>query len=271
MSTTLVATPQFETPSIRTLTDLARAGLVIEQEGRTRLGDEFRIAGSRLNATMKVALEGSERGSNLLLVTSTRPGEGKSFTSLNLSAGLAQMTERPVILVDIDSKPGCLTDLVGLRRARGMFNLVQDSALDPNALIVPTEVAGLFLLPLGVPDTNVGVTGRERPLAVTVEALGRALPDATFVLDTGPLLSTSDPSVLAPAVAQIIMVVEAERTQRAELDAALDLIRDSRRILLLLNKVSARARSTFGAYSYYGDYYAKPVVPPPPPTIPPDA
>ena len=67
------------------------------------------------------------------------------------------------------------------------------------------------------------------------------------------------------------MVVEAERTQRAELDAALDLIRDSRRILLLLNKTSARARSSFGAYSYYGDYYAKPVVPPPPPTIPPDS
>jgi receptor protein-tyrosine kinase len=250
---------------------LSRAGLIIEQEGRTRLGDEFRIAGSRVNATMNVSIGGDERGCNLLLITSTRPGEGKSFTALNLAAGLAQMTERPVILTDIDSKPGCLSDLVGLRRARGMFNLVQDSAISPKDLIVPTEVAGLFILPLGIPDTYAGVTGRERPLAVTVEAVAHAMPEATFVLDTGPLLSTSDPSVLAPSVAQIVMVVEAERTQRAELDAALELIRDSRRILLLLNKVSARARSTFGAYSYYGDYYAKPVIPPPPPVVPPDS
>jgi len=269
MSVTVTA--KYETPEIRTLTDLARAGLVIEQDGRTRLGDEFRIAGSRVNATIKVAMDGSERGSNLLLITSTRPGEGKSFTSLNLAAGLAQMTERRVILVDVDSKPGCLSDLVGLRRARGMFNLVQDSAVDPETLIVPTEVAGLYILPLGVPDPNISITGRERPLAVTAEALSQSMPDCVFVLDTGPLLSTSDPSVLAPTVAQIVMVVEAERTQRAELDAALDLVRDSRRILLLLNKTSARARSSFGAYSYYGDYYAKPVVVPPPPVIPPDA
>jgi hypothetical protein len=69
--------------------------------------------------------------------------------------------------------------------------------------------------------------------------------------------------VLAPSVAQIVMVVEAGKTQRAELDAALDLIRSSPRIMLMLNKVAGRNTASFGAYSYSGDYYAQPNLPPP--------
>jgi len=99
-----------------------------------------------------------------------------------------------------------------------------------------------------------------------VDALSAALSDCTLVLDTGPLLSTSDPSVLAPSVAQIVMIVESGRTQKPELEAALDLIRGAPKVLLMLNKVSGRQRSSFGAYSYYGDYYARPNAPPPAPT-----
>ena len=72
-----------------------------------------------------------------------------------------------------------------------------------------------------------------------------------MILDAAPCLSTSDPAALAPVVGQILFVVEAERTQRDEVEAALDLIQACPLIMLLLNKVQMSTRYTFGAYSNY--------------------
>jgi receptor protein-tyrosine kinase len=52
-------------------------------------------------------------------------------------------------------------------------------------------------------------------------------------------------------VGQILFVVEAERTQRDEVEASLDLIQACPLIMLLLNKVQVSTRYTFGAYSSY--------------------
>ena len=250
-------------PAPRTIADLAQAGLIMEDEGRTRLGDEFRICASRLHSTIKASILSGERNGNTLLVTSTKPAEGKSFSALNLAAALAQTAQRAVVLVDADLKPGSLSELLGLKRAPGLFDMVTESALRPAALVVATPLPGLSVIPIGIPAPQTGLDHRRRPLVEVIDALSLALPDCTLVLDTGPLLSTSDPSVLAPAVAQIVMIVESGRTQRAELEAALDLIRGNARVLLMLNKIAGRQRSSFGAYSYYGDYYARPNPPPP--------
>ena len=96
-------------PAPRTIVDLEAAGLIIEDEGRTRLGDEFRIAASRLHSAIKASILSGERNGNTLLVTSTKPAEGKSFSALNLAASLAQTAQRPVVLVDADLKPGSVS------------------------------------------------------------------------------------------------------------------------------------------------------------------
>jgi len=88
--------------------------------------------------------------------------------------------------------------------------------------------------------------------------LAAALPDHIFVLDTPPCLSTSDASVLAPIVGQVVMVVEAERTQRAEVEAALDLVEACPNLQLLLNRAVLTANDTFGAYGGYDAYAAPP-------------
>jgi len=254
-------------PAPRSMAQLEQAGLIIEDEGRTRLGDEFRICASRLNGAIKATIRAGDRNANTLLVTSTKPAEGKSFSSVNLAAALSQTAPRPVVLVDVDLKPGCLSELVGLKLQPGLFDLAAEPTLQPADLLVGTPLAGLFIMPIGVPPIFSDLDRRRRPLVDVVDVMSAALPDATLVLDTGPLLSTSDPSVLAPAVGQIVMVVEASQTQRPELEAALDLIRGAQKVMLMLNKVSARQRASFGSYSYYGQYYARPNAPPPKPNL----
>ncbi len=247
----------------RTLADMARAGLIIETEGRTRLGDEFRIAASRLHTVVKGSMAAGERCGNMVLITSTRPAEGKSFAALNIAASLARTGSRPVLLVDADAKVRCLSELIGLAGAPGLLDLAADDGVEPESLVVATPVPGLSILPLGDPRAGPAPGERSQPLPAAAELLSRRFADCTVVIDTGPLLATSDPSVLAPVVSQVMMVVEAARTQRSELEAALEMVKACPKVVLLLNKQAGRNRSSFGAYSYTGEYYAKPNAPPP--------
>ena len=84
-----------------------------------------------------------------------------------------------------------------------------------------------------------------------IQRLSRRYADRLLILDAAPCLSTSDPAALAPVVGQILFVVEAERTQREEVEAALDLIQACPLVMLLLNKMQVTNRYTFGAYSNY--------------------
>ena len=250
-------------PASRTWAEMARAGLIVETDGRTRLGDEFRIAASRLHTIVKASLAAGERCANLVLVTSTRPAEGKSFASLNIAAALARTGSRSVVLVDADAKVRCLSELLGLTDAMGLLDLAEDSALQPEQMIVPTPIPELHIMPLGDRSAGLVQGKRHQPLPEAAEQLSRHFANSTVIIDTGPLLATSDPSVLAPTVSQILMVVEAGHTQRAELEAAMEMIKACPKVVLLLNKQAGRNRSSFGAYSYTGDYYAKPNAPPP--------
>ncbi|MFQ3621968.1 MAG: hypothetical protein SNJ73_00330, partial [Acetobacteraceae bacterium] len=167
---------------------------------------------------------------------------------------LAQGSQRSVVLVDCDGKAQSLTDKLGLRDAAGVCCLASDATSRGAAPLVPTAVNRLFILPFG----RSGRPGTSAPptLGATLLRLANAYPDHLFVLDTPPCLATSDASLLAPVVGQVVMVVEAHSTQRAEVEAALDLVDTCPNLQLLLNRAVLRSTDSFGAYGYDG--YAAP-------------
>ena len=77
----------------------------------------------------------------------------------------------------------------------------------------------------------------------------RLLLEELFVIDAPPCLSSSDPAALAAVAGQVLLVVEAEKTRRGEIEAALDLIDACPNIKLLLNKIRLTTRDTFGIRS----------------------
>jgi receptor protein-tyrosine kinase len=87
-----------------------------------------------------------------------------------------------------------------------------------------------------------------RQMARVIRNIGRRFAERVVILDAPPCLASSDAAAMAPVVGQIVFVVEAEQTQRPEVEAALDLIQACPTITLLLNKVQLRARHTFGGY-----------------------
>ena len=230
---------------------MKRAGLAVSGRERTRISEEYRITVGRILRVLRAAKTRADP-SNLLMVTSAKPAEGKSFTALNIAASIAQNGLGEVLLADMDAKPRSLSALMGLADAPGLYNLVANPALRIEDALIRTAVGGLSFLPIGSREVTSAEPGVSRPVSATVEWLRRRFAHHFILLDCAPCLSTSDPSTLAALVDQIVMVVEAERTQRTEVESSLELIRACPNITLMLNKVRLTNSYTFGAYYYYG-------------------
>ena len=229
---------------------LERGGMVDWSRTRSRISEEFRLVQRQI---LRAAFgPGAEPGfSNLLMVTSARPGEGKSFTSVNLAGSIARQGDHHVLLVDADSKRDSFCYSLGLAEMRGLLDLVANTKLDPAPLIVKTPIDRLSILPVGRERERSAELFSTKEMTRLIQSLGRRYADRLLVLDAPPCLSTSDPAVLAPVVGQILFVVEADRTQRDEVEASLDLIQACPNITLVLNKQQISSRYTFGAYSSY--------------------
>jgi receptor protein-tyrosine kinase len=232
------------------------AGLAVAGARRSRIAEEWQVTAGRLMRNFR-ALRRDATGhaaGNLLLVTSCKPNEGKSFSAINLagSVTLGRMTE--VLLMDLDSKPGALTEVLGLSGRPGLFDLAADPRMAPETLLVGTAIAGLTVLPIGrAAGAGAGSADRSitRPVVAAIEAVARRFPQRLIILDSAPCLATSDASTLAGTVGQIAMIVEAERTQRDDVEAGLELLRPCANITLVLNKTRQSAAHAFGDYDYY--------------------
>ena len=227
---------------------LRRAGMMDWANTRERLSEEFRIVQGQVLQAVAGTTARSTAFTNLVMLTSAKPGEGKSFSALNLAGSLASCSHKPVILVDMDPQRCTLSTNLDLLAQPGLLDLAYDSRRPMADVLIGTALPNLRVLPAGQPRPDMPSGGK--PIVTALERLCRAHRECLIVLDTPPCLSSSYPSMLAPSVGQVVMLVEAQRTQRAELESALDLIDACPTVMLLLNKVQMTASDTFGAYGY---------------------
>lgn len=254
-----IAVPRDPARPLITLDRLERAGLLTDQAGRSRVAEELWLVQRQIlrtaftaAGTVPASAELSGAYPNLLMVTSARPGEGKSFTALNLAASIARQGDHPVLLIDTDVKDHSLTRLLGLVDAPGLLDCVADSSLDPARFDYATSIDQLAILPIGHGQHTRGTDQlASRHVGRLLNGLARRQSDRLVILDGAPCLATSDPAALAPIMGQILFVVEAERTQRSDVEAALDLIGECPAITLVLNKMQQAAGNAFGAYAPY--------------------
>jgi protein-tyrosine kinase len=242
--TTSPAAPATQPPI--TAEALARAGLV--GAGRTRASEEVTIISNQLVAATAQPSAAPDHETRIVLVTSARPGEGKSFTAINVAARIATGTRRPVLLVDADGKRGCLGDLLDLGTRPGLKDLALDPGRRAASLAVPTALDHLSVMPCGA--TADGRVVPSQLLAAALRGLATAFPRHVLVVDTPPCLSASEAPTFASVAGHVVMVVEAARTPRAEVETALDLVQVCPSLQLVLNACTSSSRDIFGAYDY---------------------
>ena len=188
---------------------------------------------------------------NAVMITSAVAGEGKSFVSCNLGMSIARERDLDVLLVDADVAKRHLTGLLGTEARRGLTDAALDAAVDPEQLILGTNIPGLAFLPSGQRSANASELFASRRMADLVEGLRRADPYRIVLFDCSPLLATHETQVLASLANQIVLVVRAESTQQHLVLEAINLLDRSKQIRCLLNQTRVSHLSQY----YYGYGY----------------
>lgn len=194
---------------------------------------------------------------NLLMVASALPGEGKTFTCVNLCLSMAREKDWTVVLVDGDCSKPHLTRLFGAENEPGLIDLLRDPTLSFDQLVMPTDVPGLSLLPAGSRDLRASELLASKRMDDFCAALSSADPGRIVVFDSSPLLLTTESPALAHHMGQIAMVVRANDTQRDAVMTALDKLDATKAIACILNR-NAEAGDPGDPYGYgygygYGD------------------
>ncbi|MFV0662198.1 XrtA-associated tyrosine autokinase [Denitromonas sp.] len=233
---------------------LAHMGFVTPDQQRASIAEEYRVIKRPLlrNAS---AVRGTSRvaNGNLIMVTSALPGEGKSFTALNLAMSMAMELDHSVLLVDADvSKPSILKQL-GLPPERGLMDVLVDAKLDLPDVILRTNIEKLRILPAGTATQRATELLASEGMNRLLDEMASRYADRIIVFDSPPLLVTTESRALATHMGQIVVVVEAERTTHAALKQALATIEACPIKMMLLNKSTVQGPGGYYGYGYgYG-------------------
>jgi capsular exopolysaccharide synthesis family protein len=218
--------------------------LVTVSDPRSPLAESIRS----LRTSMQVA--GLMGPMHSLLITSSGPGEGKTFVAMNLAVSMAQSGSR-VLLVDTDLRKPSLHYVFDLPREPGFTNLVVDQQANPADFLQPTNVENLWVLTCGtIPPNPAELLGSPRAAAV-MEQLDQHADIVIF--DSPPAATVTDAVVMAPRVDAVLQVELAGKTR-------IDLVRRCKSVLErsgahilgpVLNRVS---QPDLGYYAYYYSY-----------------
>ncbi|MFM7505251.1 MAG: XrtA-associated tyrosine autokinase [Rubrivivax sp.] len=234
------------------LAAIAAAGIVTPQAPRSHTADQYRVIKRPLIANAVGRGTARVKHGNLIMVTSALPGEGKSFTSINLAMSIAAELDHTVMLVDADVARPAVLKVLGLPPGPGLLELLEGKA-DMARVLLRTNVDKLTILPSGSPHPKATELLASDAMSALLEDIATRYPDRIVIFDSPPLLLTTESRVLATHMGQIVVVVHADRTLQTTVKQALAAIESCPVKLMMLNM--ARAGSG-GAYdSGYGHGY----------------
>lgn len=230
---------------------LRDGGMIVPEDPVSGLLEEFRIVKRELLADARA---GDTALARRILVCSPHPGEGKTYCATNLAIALAAERGLEVLLVDADVVRPSITQRLGIEAEQGLMDALADPAIEPEGLVIRTDIDGLFVLPAG---TATALDAEYLASARTADVLARlteGAPDRIVIFDTPPALAASPAAELAQHVGQALLVVRADETSKAALEDAQQLLSACGDIKLLLNaaRYSPSGRR-FGSYGARGN------------------
>lgn len=245
------ATPVTRAPEAELDFRLLRAqGMLTPDDDQRALHEQYRLVKRTLIAH---AFSGKTVGvnpANLIQVTSSVAGEGKTFTSFNLGMSLAMEVDFTALVVDADLTQRALTRLAGLSGRPGLTEVLEGSVTDLADVIHRTNAPRLALLPAGAGHARATELVASEAMRRVTRELATRYSDRLILLDSTPLCRDSQAATLAGHMGQVVVVVEAGRTPETVVREATGLLDDAAaRAGLLLNK-SPRGQG----YAYYGGY-----------------
>jgi len=233
---------------------LFRQGYLVRETAQSLLADQLRIIKRPLLRNVHPEGGGASlRRPNLVLVTSALPGEGKTFFAVNLAMSIAMEVDHSVLLVDADVVRPAVLQRCGVKPAQGLMDVLCNPSLDLADVLLKTNVPKLSILPAGTAMKQSSEMLASAAMDRLLDELAQKYADRIVIFDAPPLLPTTESRVLAGRMGQVLMVVEANRTEQSRVAQAYAALEHCPVVMSVLNKTSASKATAGYGYGYGAD------------------
>lgn len=190
------------------------------------------------------------QNSIVLAVTSARPGEGKSTTSINLALSLSRAVSKDILLVDFDLHKPTVENKLSITVNKGLLDYYLGKA-SFQEIIYKDKNTGLYIIPGKGELQNAGdLIGTNKTIAL-MNDIKRAFPSRLVIFDTPPILVVDDVSALMEYIDQVLFVVSEGKSHKDDLKRAIELVGDDKLLGTVLNNSKESKRESSGYYNYY--------------------
>lgn len=219
---------------------------------RRLINEEYRVIKRKLISNAFGALSGTLKHPNLILVSSSRPGEGKTFSAINLALSIALEQDKTVLLVDSDVLRPSVSKTLNIHHDIGLTDYLLSSDIKVSDIILSTNVDRLKIITAGRPHhLSTELLASERMLMLVNEFASR-YSDRIVIFDAPPLLGVNETAVMASMCGQAVVVVEENHSKLAEIEQAVALLPKDIAIGFLINKAHRNQGKGYGYGYYYG-------------------
>lgn len=237
------------------LKNLAEKDFIVPEKvaGNRILKEEFRQIKRKLLNNAFGAVAKTLDHPNLIMITSARPNEGKTYISINLALSIALEQDKTVLLVDADVlKPSMLKEF-GVKSQPGLIEYLLGDKTNISDIIYHTNIDNLKVIPAGIPHHLSNELLASEKMATLAGELSSRYPDRVVIFDTPPLLGVTETPVLARLMGQALIAVEENKTSLIDVNQANSLLHDDLAKGLVLNKAIHSQKEIYGYYGYgYG-------------------
>ena len=244
---------QKNTPTLVIDPDRLRQQNMTTPDGeRTAVSESFRRIKRHILANL--ANPDAPPGTNLVMITSSMPKEGKTFCTINLAISLAMELDRRVLLVDADVLRPSVLAALGIKSVeKGLMDVLLDG-LSLSEVLCNTNIEKLSLLSSGRRHSHASELLASDAMRDLLKEMAERYRDRIIIFDSPPLLATTESCVLASLMGQVLVVVEAGQTTEATLKEALGRMHSNNVVGVLLNKGGAPGSGLYGGYGYGHGY-----------------
>lgn len=232
---------------------LAQQGFISRNDSKSQLAEEFRVIKRPLvNNVQSAHVNGIPR-SNLILICSSLPSEGKTFVSINLALSIANELDKNVLLIDADVEKPSISKHFGIRSSPGLIEYLDDEKVLFSEILLKTDLPNLSLIPAGKRHKFSTELLSSQRMYHFADEVSRRYKDRIVIFDSPPLLVATQAQVLAELVGQVLLVVAAEETPQNAVNEAVTKLSNCDVVMTLLNKTKKEI-DLYG-YGYgYGKY-----------------
>ncbi|MFZ5801285.1 MAG: CpsD/CapB family tyrosine-protein kinase [Candidatus Omnitrophota bacterium] len=165
-----------------------------------------------------------------LTITSAAHSEGKTITAINLAISMARdLNKKQILLVDGDLRRATITRYLGVKSEGGLSELLSNGQVVDDCLL-DIGIANLTVLPAGKPPHNAAELLGSAKMHNLISQFKEKYDYVIF--DSPPIIPVTDAGVLGAQTDGVVMVVQANRTQKGVVEHSVTLLKQAQAKLL---------------------------------------